>query len=92
MDIDEDTLPNSSITIVPNPNSGKMHIDFENMQGRTSVKVFDMTGNQIDAFETTVSTSHHSYDYNMKRYAEGIYFFVFINENRMFTKKVVIIH
>lgn len=92
LDIDEDTLPNSSITIVPNPNSGKMHIDFENMQGRTSVKVFDMTGNQIDAFETTVSTSHHSYDYNMKRYAEGIYFFVFINENRMFTKKVVIIH
>ena len=91
LDIDENSFP-SSVTIVPNPNSGKMRIDFENMEGHTDVKVFDMTGNQIDAFETTVGANHQSYDYNMKRYAEGIYFFVFANDNRVFTKKVVIIH
>ena len=89
--VDENSFP-SSVTIMPNPNNGKMRIDFENMEGHTGVKVFDMTGNQIDAFETNVSSSHHSYDYNMKRYAEGIYFFVIANDNRVFTKKVVIIH
>ena len=69
-----------------------MHIDFENMEGRTAIKVFNMTGNQIDAFETNVNSSHYNYEYNMKKYAEGIYFFVISNNNRVLTKKVVVIH
>lgn len=92
LDVEENEINPANVTIIPNPNSGKMQLDFENMEGRTAVKVFDMTGNQIDAFETTINTSHYSYDYNMKRYAEGIYFFVIANDNRVFTKKVVIIH
>ena len=92
LDIDENGIDPAKVNIVPNPNSGQMHIDFENMEGRTAIKVFDMTGNQIDAFETNISTNHTSYDYTMKRYAEGIYLFVIANDNRIFTKKVVIIH
>jgi hypothetical protein len=76
---------------VPNPNNGQMRIQFEDMEGATSVKVFDMTGNQIDAFETNVGTSHYNYDYTMKQHTGGVYLFVFANNHRMFTKKVVII-
>ncbi len=92
LDIDELNSFPADVSIVPNPNNGQMHINFDNMEGRTSVKVFDMTGNQIDAFETTINSNHHYYDYNMKRHAEGIYLFVISNHNRVLTKKVVVIH
>ena len=91
LDVDENSNDPIKVNIVPNPNNGQMRLDFENMEGRTAVKVFDMTGNQIDAFETNVSSSRYNYDYTMKHYAEGIYFFVISNNNRVLTKKVVII-
>ena len=89
--VDENDSAAAKVNIVPNPNNGQMHINFEDMEGRTSIKVYDMTGNQIDAFETTINSNRYNYEYNMKKYAEGIYFFVFANHNRVFTKKVVII-
>ncbi len=92
LDVDENEYASANVNIVPNPNNGQMHIDFENMEGRTAVKVFDMTGNQIDAFETNINSNRYNYDYNMKKYAEGIYFFVVSNNNRVLTKKVVVIH
>ena len=92
LDIDEYNSIPAEVNIVPNPNNGQMHIDFENLEGRTSVKVFDMTGNQIDAFETTINSNRYNYEYNMKRYADGIYFFVVSNNNRVLTKKVIVIH
>ena len=92
LDIDEYNASPAKVNIVPNPNNGQMHLDFENMDGRTAIKVFDMTGNQIDAFETFINSNRYNYDYNMKKYAEGIYFFVISNNNRVLTKKVVVIH
>ena len=89
--INESNTAAAKVSIVPNPNNGQMRINFEDMEGLTSVKVFDMTGNQIDAFETIVSTNLYSYDYTMKQHAEGIYLFAFTNNSRVFTKKVVII-
>ena len=91
LDVNENELATTKVNIVPNPNNGQMRIDFEDMEGPTVVKVFDMTGILIDAFETNVGTSRFSYDYTMKQHSEGIYFFVFTNNKRMFTKKVVII-
>ena len=81
----------AKVSIVPNPNNGQMRINFEDMEGPTLVKVLDMTGNQIDTFKTDAYTGRYSYDYTLKRHADGIYFFVFANSNRVFTKKVVII-
>ncbi len=91
LDVDENELAAADVNIVPNPNNGQMHLDFENMEGRTAVKVFDMTGNQIDAFETTITSNRHNYDYSLKKYADGIYFFVISNNNRVLTKKVIVI-
>jgi PKD repeat protein len=91
LDVDEHEFTAAKVNIVPNPNNGQMRIDFEDMEGPTVVKVFDMTGNPIDAFETNVGTSRYSYDYTMTQHSQGIYFFVFTNNKRVFTKKVVII-
>ena len=89
--VDENNGAAAKVSIVPNPNNGQMHINIEDMEGPTAIKVFDMTGNLIDAFETNICTSRYSYDYAMKQHAEGIYFFVFANNSQVFTKKVVII-
>ena len=89
--VDEYGNATAKVNVVPNPNSGQMYINFEDMEGLTTTKVFDMTGNQIDAFETNVGPGFHNLDYTMKRSTNGIYFFVFANGNRVFTKKVVII-
>ena len=39
-----------------------------------------------------VNSNRYNYEYNMKKYAEGIYFFVISNNNRVLTKKVLVIH
>ena len=88
--VDENSAA-TKVSIMPNPNNGQMRILFEDMEGLTTVKVLDMKGNTIDAFETHVGTGLYSYDYTMKQHTEGVYLFVFANSNRIFTKKVVII-
>ena len=92
LDIDEYGEAKANVSIAPNPNNGLMHIRLENMEGRTAVRVFDMTGTQIDTFETYDNASLYSYDYAMKHNAQGIYYFIFSNDDRQITRKVVIIY
>lgn len=92
LDVDEHNNAMPDVSIIPNPNDGQMRLNFENMEGRVSIKVYDMTGNRIDAFETFVGSENYSYDYAMKQYAEGIYLFVISDNVRSLTRKVVIIH
>lgn len=80
------------VSIVPNPNKGTMQLHFENMEGPVRVKVLDMRGTLIDDFETQVANGNTIHDYDMKRHAEGIYFFVISNNMRSLTRKAVIIH
>ena len=89
--IDDNDGSAAKVNIVPNPNNGQMHISFEDMEGPTIVKVLDMTGHQIDSFEANVGTNRHIYDYTMNQHAKGIYLFVIANNDKVFTKKVVII-
>lgn len=88
--VDEFEADGANINIVPNPNNGQMRINFEQMAGRVRVQVFDMQGNQVDAFETFVSSDNYSYEYNMGRYADGLYLFVISDNQRQTTRKVVI--
>ncbi|MBR1514786.1 MAG: PKD domain-containing protein [Bacteroidales bacterium] len=88
--VEELAADNTMVNIIPNPNSGQMWINFEQMRGRINVKVFDMKGNMIDTFETNVNSDQHSYEYNMKRYAEGLYLFVISDNQRSVTRKVVV--
>ena len=92
LDIEEHQGAAADVSIVPNPNSGQMRLNFENMEGRVNVKVFDMRGNPIDSFETDLGSSRCGFDYDMKRHAEGIYFFVISNNAFSLTRKAVIIH
>ena len=90
--IDEFDTGGAKVCIVPNPNGGRMELRCENMEGRVDVKVFDMKGNQIDSFETTVGPNQSSHEYNMKRYSDGLYLFVISDSQHTVTRKVVITH
>lgn len=78
--------------VVPNPNNGKMRLNFENLSGRTDIKVFDMTGRLVDHFQVFNASDNYSIPYDCKVKASGIYHFVLNNRGQNFTKKVSIIN
>jgi PKD repeat protein len=81
-----------AFSVAPNPNNGQMQLNFENLIGRTDIKVFDMTGRLVDHFQTFNATHQCSIPYNCKCKANGIYLFVLNNAGRTCTKKVSIIN
>ena len=81
----------ANVSIMPNPNKGQMRLRFENMDGRIGVKVYTVTGSLVDSFEVTTTQVGDTYEYSMKHFQNGVYFFVIGDGKRCVTKKVVII-
>ena len=67
-----------------------MTLRFEHLTGKINVKVYDMTGNLIDAMQTFNDLDSVSIPYDMKGRAEGMYFFVANSKEGTVTKKVVV--
>ena len=80
----------AKLEVAPNPNEGQMTLHFENLTGKVDMKVYDMTGNLIDHFETYSDIAHNALTYNLKGCSDGIYFFVATAKEGMVAKKVVI--
>ena len=80
----------ASFDVVPNPNNGQMTLRFENLTGKTAVKVYDMRGVLIDEFVTDNHTGSSSHTYQMRSAASGIYFFVATSKEGTVTRKVVV--
>ena len=79
----------SSFNVVPNPNNGEMSICFGDMEGQIAIAVYDMRGKEVDRFKLEAAPkSTHSYA--IKGTPSGIYLFVFNQNGRIFTKKVII--
>jgi hypothetical protein len=89
--IDENETILSDFNIAPNPNNGTMELNFENLIGKTDLKVFDMHGALIDQFQVNSESSFYSIPYQCKSLAEGLYFFVATWRNTVLTKKVIIL-
>ena len=89
-DIEDQYVSPIDFSVVPNPNNGQMTLNFENFSGNVNVKVYDMSGNLIDNFQTHKEIVANSMTYNMKRCAPGIYFFVANGKEGTIAKKVII--
>ena len=89
-DVDEQMETHADFSVVPNPNNGTMKLSFEKLTGQIDLKVYDMTGNLIDQFSTYSIGGPEHIQYNMKRHAEGIYFFVATGKEGTIAKKVVV--
>ena len=92
-DIEEGSFSTGSETanfeIFPNPNDGKMTLQFENLTGRLDIKVYDLTGNLIDNLQTYNEIQSNSIQYNLKG-SPGVYFFVATGKEGVVAKKVIV--
>ena len=87
--IDEHDQKAFDLDVIPNPNSGNMHISLGEMEGRVDVAIYDMKGQNIDRFSFT-ATPKSLFDYNLGSQKSGIYLFVFNYNGNIITKKIVI--
>ena len=80
-----------NVEIQPNPNNGTMNITFENMRGDVQIKVLSINGILVDEFNVHNNVDTVIYPYSTHDLSDGLYFFVIANDNKVITKKVVII-
>jgi hypothetical protein len=80
----------ADFSVVPNPNKGQMTLNFEHLTGKVGIKVYDMHGALIDAFETYNDNGPSTYTYQMKDRGTGIYFIVATSKEGTIAKKVII--
>ena len=86
-DVDEHEGLRPNIEVLPNPNNGQMRINFENMTGLVTIKVYDMKGILVDQFEADGESAR---EYSFRQASSGIYFLVATSREGTLAKKVVI--
>ena len=86
----DESSSGSEFGITPNPNNGQMQLHFENLIGKTDIKVIDMMGRLVDQFQTFNTSNNCSLPYDCKCRASGLYLFVLNNAGKTYTKKVLI--
>ena len=84
-----ETVP-ADFNIVPNPNNGNMELRFENLTGKTSVKVYDMRGTLIDVLDLYNDLHSNTLHYVLRPISLGIYYFVATAKEGTIAKKVII--
>ena len=84
-----ETIP-ADFNIVPNPNNGDIELRFENLTGKTNVKVYDMRGTLIDIIDTYNDLYSNTLHYSLKPISPGIYYFVATAKEGTIAKKVII--
>ena len=88
--VEDQDASHSNFSVVPNPNNGEMNLSFENLTGKVGIKVYDMSGNLIDTFETYNEMERNTMTYNMSQRAAGIYYFVVTSKEGTVAKKVIV--
>ena len=89
LDIDEHSSLAADFDVVPNPNQGQMTLNFNCLEGKVSVKVYDMKGELVDSFGTFNDAETRTLDYTLD-VPQGLYLFVVQGGGGNFTKKVII--
>lgn len=90
LDIDEQSIFPSDFSVMPNPNNGKMTLNFVNMSGKIDIKVYDMRGILIDNIQAHIAEDNPSFNYDMNYKAKGLYLFVANGKEGTITKKVIV--
>jgi hypothetical protein len=90
LDIDEQNIFPSDFSVMPNPNNGKMTLNFVNMSGKIDIKVYDMRGILIDNIQAHIAEDNPSFNYDMNYKAKGLYLFVANGKEGTLTKKVIV--
>ena len=85
-----DEREQAAFSVLPNPNKGQMTLRFDHLIGQVDIKVYDMTGKQIDHIQTQGDGISNVMQYDMEGRPDGIYLFVATSKNATITKKVIV--
>lgn len=78
----------ADFTVTPNPNQGKMTLQFGRIIGKTDIKVYNMNGALIDRFEHF--SDGNPFPYQIAHDVPGIYFFVVTAHDSCIARKVIV--
>jgi hypothetical protein len=86
-----DLSESNSISIYPNPNSGKFTIGFENdYSGEVSIKVYTAIGIEIKDLNLNKSNGDFSYNIDLGNQPNGYYYIEIISSTEKVTKSIII--
>lgn len=88
--IGEEDTGKAIFSVVPNPNSGEMELRLEHLNGKATIKVYDMRGILIDEIETYNPSGTLSLPYRLKARTDGIYYFVATAQEGSLARKVIV--
>ena len=89
-DVDDSQTNPMQVEVFPNPNNGQMSLQYTGLQGKTSIKVYDIHGVLVDEFEIQLDGTFATESYSLPCRTNGMYLFVITNEAGNFYKKITV--
>ena len=83
LDIDEFETDGKSLLIYPNPTSGKINVEANNI---AEIEVMNVVGQNIAIYKVNAD----SYEIDMTGFDTGVYFVNVKTENEIITKKIIL--
>jgi hypothetical protein len=89
--VDENSLVDDYLKVSPNPFTERLSISFNNYAKHSSIKIFDVNGQQIDAFENlNLLNDWQSINWQTATdLSNGVYFVVISIEGKKYVRKIV---
>lgn len=90
LDLDENNLEFEEFAFAPNPTSGVFQVSFTpQVEGKMEISLFDQTGKQVYLHNINAQKQNYIEEINISEQANGIYFLVINQNNKVFSKKVI---
>lgn len=78
------------LSVTPNPTSGDVMIDFGNLSGETSVKIYDVHGSLVDEFSLNLDGTAKTFPYSIRGIDSGLCYLVISNNGILEIFKILI--
>ena len=78
------------VDVYPNPTTGKITLELENIEGNYNFEITNMNGQLMDVENIQVSESNHNTQFDLNKYTKGIYFLRIIGENKETINKMIV--
>jgi hypothetical protein len=86
--------PNGILSIYPNPTSGEISVELDNLQEPiTSYSIFNSLGNEVDGKHNIQSIQHTNkllFKEDLNHLPSGVYYFVIKGRNKSYMNKIII--
>lgn len=90
LDLNENDLEFEEFSFAPNPTSGVFQVSFTpQLEGKIEISLLDQSGKQVYLHNLNAQKQKYIEEINISERANGIYFLVINQNNKIFSKKVI---